>query len=180
MAGATPPVVAVFASEHGPGDPERASLMSEFGMVFARRGARIICVGEGGIIPVPLVTAARAAGGAVEIIADDTIVLPPALSGVPITVVPDRAARMAKVTEAASVFVGLPGSLASATTLFGAWSKGTSKPLVLLNRHKAFEVIRGFAADVLAPAVPGYDRKIQFAETVEELWAKVAALDQRR
>ena len=62
--------VAIFASDKGPGDPERASLMGEVGRVFARKGARMLCLAENGIIPVPLITAARTAGGAVEIVAD--------------------------------------------------------------------------------------------------------------
>ncbi|QQR37990.1 hypothetical protein [Devosia rhizoryzae] len=180
MAAPAGPVVAVFASDRGPGDPERASMMSEFGMIFTRRGARIVCLAEDGMLPVPLITAARAAGGSVQIIADASIVLPPALSGVPMSVVPERAERLARLAAEASVFVGLPGSLASVRALFAAWSSSGGKPVVLLNRHKAFEVLRGFATDVVAASVPHYDRKIQFAETVEDLWNKVAAVEQRR
>jgi predicted Rossmann-fold nucleotide-binding protein len=180
MAGVAP-VVAVFASDRGPGDPERASLMGEFGRVFARKGARIICLAEDGVIPVPLIAAARMAGGSVEVLADMSVTLPPALAGVPITVLPERAERLAQLSRMATVFVGLPGSLASVTALFGAWSKGDERPVVMLNRHRAFEVIRGFAADVLAHSVSGHDWKIQFAETVDELWNKVAMLgDVRR
>lgn len=174
------PVVAVFASDNGPGDPERASLMSEFGRVFGRRGARIICLAEDGAIPVPLITAARTAGGSVEVLADSSIVLPPALAEVPITVLPDDAERRAQLAATASVLVGLPGSLASATALFGAWSSATGLPVVLLNRNKAFDVIRGFAADVMTPGLPGYDRKVQFADTVDDLWNRVASLAEQR
>ena len=122
-------VVAVFASDRGPGDPERASLMGEFGRVFGRKGARILCLAEDGVVPVPLITAARAAGGTVEVFADMSVTLPPALEGVPVTVLPDRAERMARVAAAASVLVGLPGSLASATSLFRAWSAGSDRPV---------------------------------------------------
>ncbi len=170
------PVVAVFASDKGPGDPERASLMSEVGRVFARRGGKILCLAEGGAIPVPLITAARAAGGAVDVIADASIVLPVALAGVPITVIPDRAERLAHLAANAAVFVALPGSLASATSLFRSWAGGPPRPVVMLNRHNAFEAVRGFAADVLAVAVPAYDRGLQFADNVEDLWARVARL----
>lgn len=176
----TGPTVAVFASDKGPGDPERASLMGEVGGLFARKGARILCLAEDDIIPVPLIAAARMAGGSVELLADSSIVLPPALEGLPITVLPDRAERMARLTATASVFVGLPGSLASVTALFGAWSAGAVRPVVLLNRHKAFEVVRGFAVDVLAASVPGYDRRLQFADTVDDLWNKVAMLSEQR
>lgn len=172
--------VAIFASDRGPGDPERANLMSEVGRVFARKGGRLVCLAEGGVIPVPLITAARAAGGAVEIVADTTIVLPPALEDVPITVLPNDGERHAYLAVSASVFVALPGSLASASALFRAWSSGAGRPVVMLNRHRAFEVMRGFAVDVLAASVPGYDRNIQFAETVEDLWNKVVMVSETR
>jgi len=175
MSAVTPsgPTIGIFASDRGPGDPERASLMSEAGRLFARRGARLACLAEEGVIPVPLITAARAAGGAVDVLADASIVLPPALKGVPITVLPERAERHARLAEMSQVLVALPGSLQSVSALFGTWSAGQKRPVVMLNRHRAYEAVRGFAADVLAHAVPGYDRKMQFAETVDELWNKV-------
>lgn len=182
MAGVTQtgPTVAVFASDKGPGDAERASLMIEAGRLFARRGARLICLAEKGVIPVPLITAARTVGGQVEILADASIVLPPALEGVPITIVGEAGERAARLAAMADVFVALPGSLASVSALFGAWNAGQHRPVVLLNRHRAFEAVKGFAADVLYHAVPGYDRNIQFADTVEDLWAKVTWVLQQR
>ena len=89
----TTPVLAVFASDKGPGDPERSSLMSQAGTYLAKRGARIVCLAENGVVPVPLITAARAAGGDVLIIADATVTLPPALAGMSMEVVADRAER---------------------------------------------------------------------------------------
>lgn len=172
--------VAIFASDKGPGDPERATLMSEVGRVFARKGARILCLAEQGVIPVPLITAARTAGGMVEVVADSSIVLPLALSEVPITVLPDTAERHAYLAAESVALVALPGSLASVTSLFGAWANGMGKPVVMLNRHRAFEVIRGFAADVLAASVPNHDHNIQFADTVEDLWGKVMWVSEQR
>jgi hypothetical protein len=173
------PVVAIFASDRGPGDPERASLMGEVGRVFARKGGRMLCLAEGDVIPVPLITAARTAGGSVELVADETVILPPALAGVPVTVKPDQAERMAYLANTATVFVALPGSLASITALFNSWSGGPQRPVVMLNRHRAFEVIRGFAADVLSVSLPGHDRKIQFADSVDDLWNKVVWVHER-
>lgn len=171
------PVIAVFASDRGPGDPERASIMSQAGSYFARRGARIVCLAENGIIPVPLIPAARTAGGTVEIVADASIHLPPALAGVTMDVLPERSDRLARVAQRAQAFVALPGSLASASALFGTWAaakaEGRNAPVVMLNRHKAFEVMRGYSADVLAPGLPGYERAVQFADTVEDLWARL-------
>jgi hypothetical protein len=174
------PILAVFASDKGPGDPERASIMSHAGTYFAKRGAHIVCMAENGVIPIPLITAARTAGGHVEIIADATIVLPAALAGVTMEVVPEKADRMERLAQRAEVFVALPGSLASTSMLFGTWAaakaQGRNRPVVMLNRHKAFEVMRGYAADVLAPGLAGYDRAVQFADTVEDMWARLLRL----
>jgi len=174
------PTVAVFASDRGPGDAERASIMSQAGTYFARRGAHLVCLAETGVIPVPLITAARAAGGSAELVADRTIVLPPALSGMTMTVLPERADRFARVAQRAEALVALPGSLASVTGLFGTWAAGRSQgrnpPVLMLNRHRAYEVMRGFAADVLSPGLPGHERAVQFADTIEDLWARLQRL----
>ncbi|MCZ4344829.1 LOG family protein [Devosia sp. J2-20] len=174
------PVLAVFASNKGPGDAERASLMSQAGTYFAKRGAQLVCLAEKGVIPVPLITAARAAGGAVQVVADASIVLPPALKGVTMEVVEDAPARLNRIAELAEGMVALPGSLASATELFGVWSAakalGRNTPVVMLNRHKAFEVMRGYSVDVLSPGLPGYDRAIQFADNIEDLWSRISRL----
>ena len=174
------PVLAVFASDKGPGDAERASIMGQTGTYFAKRGASLICLAENGVIPIPLITAARAAGGSVQIIADTSIVLPPALAGVTMEVLATQSERLARVAHLAEAFVALPGSLASASGLFGAWAaakmQGRTLPVVMLNRHRAYEVMRGYAADVLSPGLPGYDRAVQFADTIEDLWSRVSRL----
>lgn len=174
------PIIAIFASDKGPGDPERASIMGQTGSYFARRGASIIVLAENGIIPVPLITAARAAGGVVTIVADETIVLPPALGGVTMEVLGTAAERQVRIAALADAFVALPGSLQSATELFGCWSlargQGRLRPVVMLNRHRSFEVLRGYAADVLAPGLRGYDKAVQFADSVEDLWNRAARL----
>jgi len=172
--------VAVFASDRGPGDAERASIMSQTGTYFAKRGANLLCIAENGVIPVPLITAARAAGGRVQLIADTAIVLPPALAGVAMEVLPTREERLARIAELAEAYVALPGSLASSSMLFGAWAaakaSGRNVPVIMLNRHRAYEVMRGFAADVLSPGLPGHERAVQFADTIEDLWARMSRL----
>jgi hypothetical protein len=181
--GRSAPVIGIFASDKGPGDPERASLMSQAGTLLARRGAHLLCLWEHGAGPLPLMSSALTAEGAVSILADSAVGLPPTLANVPISILPDRAERHARLGELAQVLVALPGSLASASALFGSWatSKGRSLPVVMLNRHKAFEAVRGFAGDVLSHSVPGYDRNIQFADNIDDLWNKVSwVLEQRR
>jgi hypothetical protein len=172
------PTLAVFASDHGPGDPERASIMSQAGSILARRGARIVCLAELEAIAVPLITSARAAGGEVLIIADDELKVPAALADVPIERIAEREARLARIAALATVFVGLPGSLASASSLYSSWVRAGSgaggKPVVLLNRNRAFEVMRGMAADVLSHSVKRHDRYVVFTDSVDDLWNKVS------
>lgn len=171
------PTVAVFASDRGPGDAERASIMSQTGSYLARKGARIVCLAEGEGIPVPLITSARAAGGEIQVIGDLDFVMPAALSGVPLERLADAAGRQQRVAELAQVFVGLPGSLASVSQLFASWVTSGGgpggRPVVLFNRNRAFEAMRGMATDVLSHGVRRHDRYIQFAESPEDLWTKV-------
>jgi hypothetical protein len=81
------------------------------------------------------------------------------------------------VVALADGFIGLPGSLASAASLYGVWvaagAAGGRKPVVLLNRNRAFEVMRGFTADVVSHSVRGHDRVIQFTDSIEDLWNRV-------
>jgi predicted Rossmann-fold nucleotide-binding protein len=172
------PTLAVFASDRGPGDPERASIMSLAGSIFARRGARIVSLAEGSTLAVPLITSARTAGGEVLIVADDTIQLPQGLAGVPVERLTDAEARLERVAALADVFVGLPGSLSSASELYKTWVRAgggaSGKPVVLLNRNRAFEVMRGLAADVLSHSVKRQDRMMVFTDNVEDLWNRVA------
>lgn len=172
------PTLAVFASDLGPGDAERASIMSQAGSILARRGARIICLAEGDALAVPLITSARAAGGEVLIIADEELKVPAALSGVPLERLGGREARLARIAALATVFVGLPGSLASASSLYSSWIRAgggaAGKPVVLLNRNRAFEVLRGMAADVLSHSLRRHDRYVVFTDSVDDLWNKVS------
>lgn len=174
------PTLTVFASDIGPGDAERASMMTLAGTYFARRGARMLCVGEAGQVPVPLISATYTVGGSVSIIADAGLRMPPALQDVPVEIIPEREARLKAIAERTDYFVALPGSLASATSLFHCWTAarqaGLKRPVVLLNRNRAFEVLRGYSADVLSYSLPDFDRVMLFADSVEDVWIHIAHL----
>lgn len=174
------PTLAVFASDKGPGDAERASIMSQAGTYFARKGARIVCLAEGKVIAVPLITSARAAGGDVTIIADENFSMPRALSGVPVEKFGSPKERIARMADSSDAFIGLPGSLASISALYRCWNKaggGTGgKPVVLYNRNDAFEVLRGYSADVVSHSVKHTERIIQFADSIEDLWNRISRL----
>lgn len=170
--------LAVFASDKGPGDAERAPLMSEAGTILARHGARIVCLADGALEAIPLITSARAAGGDVLILVDDGFEAPPALADVPLERIDDPEARLKRMGELAQVFVGLPGSLASTAALYRAWARAgagaSGKPVVLLNRNRAFEAMRGMAVDILSHSVPHSERMVTFTDNVEDLWNKVS------
>ena len=174
------PTIAVFASDKGPGDAERASIMSQAGTYFARKGARIICLAEGQSVPIPLITSARAAGGEITVVGDASFALPRALASVPFEQIPDAGQRFERVGALADAFVGLPGSLASISNLYLSWLKagggGGGKPVVFYNRNHAFEVLRGYVADVVSHSVPHHDRLVQFSDSIEDLWNRVARL----
>jgi predicted Rossmann-fold nucleotide-binding protein len=172
------PALAVFASDKGPGDAERAPLMTQAGTAIARHGGRIICLADGALEAIPLITSARAAGGDVLIVADADFVAPAALSDVPVERIDDPEARVRRVGELAQAFVGLPGSLASAAALYRTWVRAgagaSRKPVVLLNHHRAFEAMRGMATDVLSHSVNHADRVVVFTDNVDDLWNKIA------
>jgi len=180
MASSMQPVLGVFASEAGPGDAERASIMSQAGSYFARKGARLVCLAEDDAVPVPLVTSARTAGGDVTLIAGPDYVEPKALAGVSVEHLASAEERLARLASLSTLYVALPGSLASATALFRTWVKGGGgigrKPVVFYDRNGAFKVLRGYDADVLSNSIRGHDRYLQFADSVEDTWNKVAWL----
>lgn len=178
MAADTSPTLAVFASDKGPGDAERAALMSEAGTILARHGARLVCLADGPLEVIPLITAARAAGGDVLLLVDEGFVAPPALANVRVEHIDDPEARLKRIGELAQVFVGLPGSLASTAALYRSWARvgagASGKPVVLLNKHRAFEAMRGMAADIFSHSVAHADRIVTFTDNVEDLWNKVS------
>jgi hypothetical protein len=172
------PTLAIFASDKGPGDPERASIMSLAGGLIARHGARIVCLEHGNDLPIPLIQSARAAGGDVLIVGDEVVQVPDALSDVPIERIAEGEERLRRVSQLAQGFVGLPGSLASAGDLYQCWVRAgagaSGKPVVLLNRNRAFEVMRGMAADILSHSVKRQDRMVVFTDNIEDLWNKIS------
>jgi hypothetical protein len=176
----THPVLGVFASDFGPGDAERASVMSQVGSFLARKGARLVCIADKGEIPVPLITSARTSGGEVTLIACEDFVEPPAFSGVVVERVATREAGLLRMAELSTLYVALPGSLASASNLFLTWVRGGGgagrRPVVFFDHNNAFKVVRGYAADVIANSIPDHDRFVQFANSTDDLWGKITWL----
>ena len=176
----TQPVLGIFASDRGPGDAERSSIMSQAGSYLARKGAKIVCLGDEDTLPVPLLTSARAAGGEVTIIADPAFHGPSAITGMPVERVEGADQRLRRIAMLANLYVALPGSLASASSLFMSWARGGGgagrKPVVFYDRNGAFRVMRGFAADIFANSIRQHDHLVQFADSIEDLWGKIVWL----
>jgi hypothetical protein len=175
------PVIGIFASDHGPGDAERSTIMSQAGSYLARKGARLACVVESrDDIPVPLLTSARTAGGEVVLIADESFSEPSYLTGVTIEHAATEDGRLARLAAISTLYVALPGSLASAIALYKTWVRGgggaARKPVVFFDRNGAFKVLRGYAGDVISTSIKGHDRYVQFADSVEDIWNKAAWL----
>lgn len=169
------PSLVIFASDQGPGDAERSSIMSQAGSFLAREGARIICINHGSDLCIPLITSARSAGGEVIILAESEFVAPAGLSDVPIERLSTKPEIYQRTGELADAFVGLPGSLASATSLFDAWTAaGEGKPVALLNKNRAYEFLRGFMVDVMSSKIKNLDRHLHVADNIEDLWNRLS------
>ncbi|MEP7240309.1 MAG: hypothetical protein ABI697_05440 [Devosia sp.] len=171
------PTLGIFASESGPGDAERASIMAQAGSYLARHGARIACLADADDVAVPLLTSARRAGGDVTLVADDGYIAPAALEGVHIEHHATPEARLARLAALSTIYVALPGSMASAIDLYRTWARGGGgagrKPVVFYDRNGAFRVVRGYAGDVLSNSIKNHDHYVQFADSVEDMWVKI-------
>lgn len=171
------PTLVVFASDQGPGDAARTSIMSQVGSLLAKNGAKLVCLAENDIVPLPFLTSARAAGGEVELMCDAEYALPTSLEGITVQIIAKREARLSALAEMANCFIGLPGSLASVTAHYMTIAQlGAKTPMVFLNQNNAYEIVRGFSADVFVHTFQEAHRKVQFVENIEEIWPRVVRL----
>ena len=171
------PVLAVFADATLSGDAEYTRVLTGAGTLFARKGAHLVCVAEDGAYCRPLVAAARAAGGAVTLLSDgnlDTGLLP---EGCTVEAITEEEMRFQRLGDMADALVGFPAGLMQVRALFNAWvmagGGASGKPVALLNRNRAYEVLRGYLVDVVTHSLADSDRLTVFADTVEDLWGKL-------
>lgn len=171
------PTLVIFASDKGPGDATRTDIMSQAGSLLAKHGAKLVCLVESDDIPVPLLKSACAKGAEIELIADKEYILPNVLQNITTRVILDRAGRLAMLEKLADCFVILPGSLATATSHFLTIKElRTPVPMVFLNQNNAFEIVRGFSADVFAHTFQQAHKNMLFAENVDEIWDYISKL----
>lgn len=169
--------VAVFADC---GQTGHGALYRKAGEALAERGIAIAVVGVTEHYPADLVAAALAKGGEVTLTcadADRPGTLPKKLKVVPANDARD-AGRLA--AQSAGALIGLPGEIAASAALYRAWAdvggNASGKPVGLLNRKRAFEIVRGFVSDVANPGLGTTDRLVVFAESVDDLIGKLRRL----
>lgn len=150
------------------------------GTSVAQQDARVVCVGCGGQWPQAVVDSALGAGGSVTVMVGPAAQNPTLPSGVHIErFESDDEAAMGAV-RASQAVIGLPGGIATMRTLYAAWAgaggAACGRPVGLLNRDRAFEVVRGFLFDVAAPGRGNIDSLVQFSDNFDDLWNKLTRL----
>ncbi|MCD7059413.1 hypothetical protein [Pelagibacterium xiamenense] len=169
--------VAVFADA---GETEYAALYREVGKLLRNRRVSVVLAAADGRYPADIVAGAAGGEAAVTLVCAE----PERPAGLPdrVAVEPATDARDAArfAAEAADALIGLPGGVASAAALYRAWTDvggpASGKPVGLLNRKKAFEIVRGFISDVAAPGLGSTDQMIVFADGVDDLLGKLKRL----
>ena len=145
--------------------------------MLARQGVTLLALAEKDVVPLAFLTSAVAAKGQVELFCDKRYTLPANLENVQVRTIADRKERARTLARRADCFVVLPGSLATATSQFLSISdQKTSVPMVFLNQNNAFEILRGFSADVFVHTFPKAHKQVQFAQSVEDIWPLVTRL----
>ena len=171
------PTLAIFADAASPGDADYPRLLSTAGTLLANAGVQIVCLSENGTYCRPLVIAARAGGAAVTILSDGSLKTADFAAGCSIEVLPEADLRFQRMSEMADAFIGFPAGIVSVRALFNVWvlagGGSSGKPVALLNRNRAYEVLRGYAMDVLSHSLTNSDRLVIFADTVEDLWNRL-------
>ncbi len=171
------PTIAIFASDKGSGDSERSAIMSQTGSFLAAKGVSFVCLAQNGTLCTPLITSVRSAGANIKIIADDEFILPKKLNDIELERYGDEQNRYLRLGELSNAFIGLPGSLLSIKSLFEAWVATNRKlPVLLLNKNKNFEFMRGFAMDIIAHKVKSPEKYISHADNIEDLYNRLQKL----
>ena len=171
------PVLAVFADATAPGDADFPRVLSTAGALLGEAGAHLVCLSANGAYCRPLVVAACAAGAEVTILSDGTLDASTLADGIHVEVIAEEDARFQHLSDMVDAFIGFPAGIATVRALFNVWvlagGGSSGKPVALLNRNRAYEVLRGYAMDVVSHSLTNSDRLVLFSETVEDLWARL-------
>ena len=169
--------LAIFASDKGAGDSERAEIMSQAGSFLATKGASFVCLAQDGVLCTPFIISARSIGAKITIIADEGFLVPKKLNNIAVERFALASDRYKRIGELSGAFIGLPGSLLSTKALFEAYILLEKKlPILLLNKNKSFEFMRGFALDVMSHKIKNIDKHLQHADNVEDIWSRLSKM----
>lgn len=146
------------------------------GEAVARKKAHLICIACNGEWPRALVDTALAHGGKVTVCTSGDK-SPDVPRGVNVEVATDVQSAALKAASLGQVLIALPGGLAAAATLYNAWAdiggSESGKPVGLLNRNNAFEVVRGFLTDIAGVGLGGIDHLVQVSDNFDDLWHRL-------
>ncbi len=166
----------IFASDIGPGDAERGSIMVQAGAFLAgKKNAKFYCYVEQDNFCAPLISSIHHAGGNVTILADNGFEMPSALSFIEVKKLSkNKEKKYQQIDELCDGFIALPGSLLSAKSLLEIWSASKrKKPVAILNKNKNFEFLRGFIYDIAGVKNKKIDKQIVFSDNIEDLWSRL-------
>ena len=156
------------------------ALYRKAGTIIAKNGGHLCCVARDGQWPRALVDSALAAGGRVTVFSahqGGTLGVP---QGVSVQLAQTAHEAGVLAVGHAQAVIGLPAGIETAAALYRAWSQAGNttdrRPVGLLNHAKAYEIVRGFMADVASVGRGNVDTMIQFSETFEDLWNRLTRL----
>lgn len=169
--------VAVFADCEA---TAHQALYRQAGAIIARHGAHLHCLARNGDWPRALVESALAGGGQVTVASAPTQQPLAVSQGVSVLTEDSEPDAGTRIVEAAQVVIGLPGSIETAGALYASWTAaggaGANRPVGLLNHNRAYEVVRGFAADVASVGRGNIDALLQVSDNFEDLWNRLTRL----
>lgn len=143
------------------------------GEALARAGAQVVCVGDQNDYPRAFVQAILGAGGKVSMIAVEGGTLPDVPLGVEIRFVATREDAALQAMQTTDAIFALPAGIATTAALYHAWVAAggakSGKPVGLLNRDRAFEIVRGFVSDVANVGLGNTEKQIQISDNIEDL-----------
>lgn len=165
--------VAIFAGRIPGQDKGWNKVIANAGALCARNGWRIIVLADGANVCRPLLEAARQAGAAVMVVGTDLVDAQSLPEGAVLETVEDEEERLQRVSDLVDGFLVLPTTLTSIREMYKVWvlagGGSSGRPVAMLNRHRAFEVFRGYTQDVLNSSIANLDRLLMFADTLDEL-----------
>ncbi|SDG38371.1 hypothetical protein [Pelagibacterium luteolum] len=156
------------------------AIYRQAGASVAKHGARLICVARKGEWPRAIIDSAFAQGGAITVMCGPESAGLNVPQGVVLERYEDEASAARAAVEAARAVIGLPAGIDTVGMLYGAWREAggaqSQRPLGLLNRDRAYEVVRGFVGDIAAAGRGNVDAVIQFSDSFEDLWTRLTRL----